>query len=227
MMYKIFKDLEQHVKAIYSGSNLITLNKLLHHSFKYTEMVELFSKYKGDSEKVVKLLNDHILTYETNDQVNKQVKRRKSIGLGNDFFEEIIENSFGHNLMNELNQNLVYTTSDVHQVFKLAEQFEIKKLQRQANETGQVAQPTDISISSFLRAVLHFVTNDSRFAHILTILKESKFDIDKFIKDDDSGKSSSKKIIKELCTNLNEKAMKNKLQEVIGRDVEIEQLVNI
>ena len=227
MMYKIFKDLEQHIKAIYSGSNVITLNKLLHHSFKYNEMVELFSKYKGDSEKVLKLLNDHIVTYETNEATSNPVKKRKTIGLGNDFFEEIIEQSFGHNLMNELNQNLVYTTTDVQQVFKLAEQFEIKKLQRQANETGQVAQPTDISLSSFLRAVIHLVKSNQKFAHILTIFKESKFDIEKFVKDDDTGKSATNKVIKELCTNLNEKALNNKLQEVIGREVEIEQLVNI
>jgi ATP-dependent Clp protease ATP-binding subunit ClpA len=58
-------------------------------------------------------------------------------------------------------------------------------------------------------------------------MKDTGFDIEKFVKDDDLGRSKNKKVISDYCTNLNKKAKLGKIQPVIGRDIEIEQLENI
>lgn len=228
MMLKIYRDLEANIKSIYNGLHIITINNLFHHSLNYTEMTELYEKYRGDVKKMKELLYTHINNYEMSKAKKANMQNRKIQGHPFDegLFQEIFETHFGK-VNEELNPDTVYQAQEISQLFALAQRFELKKIQRQANETGQVSQPDDISIGSFLRAVIEIAQGNQHYSYLLVMMKESGFDVGKFIKDDDLGKSKNKKLIDEHCTNLNKKAREGKLHEVIGREEEIEQLVNI
>jgi ATP-dependent Clp protease ATP-binding subunit ClpA len=214
MMNKIFSDLSHNIKKIYSESNVITINKYFHHSLKYEEMIALIKKYKGDVKKIEDSVYKQIGQYEMSDHPKKAER------VGN--FPFPIDN-----LYQVEDSRHVFKEVELDGLFELAGRLEIKKMQRIANETGQVAQPSDISTSSFLHALIILSSENQKYSHFNKILDDAGFQIKKFIKDDELGRSKNKKIIDEHCTNLNKKAEDGKLQAVIGRDLEIEQLVNI
>jgi ATP-dependent Clp protease ATP-binding subunit ClpA len=226
MMNKIFRDLKENIKKTYNGSNIITINKFFHHSFNYAEMIELYQKYKGNVKKAKNDLFDHINQYEAVKKQDSRKRKTENFGL-NPSISEMLEEQFNDIFNEGLDPNLIYQDQDLSSVYQLAQSYEVKKLQRTAQETGQVIQPDDISISSFLRAIINIASGHQKYSYLYKIIKDSGFDIDKFIKDDDLGKSRDKKLIDKHCTNLNKKAKEEKLQPVIGRELEIEQLVNI
>lgn len=219
MMKKIYQDLKTNIHALYNNNNIITVVKFLHHSFKYPEMQSLFSKYKGDYKKIEKELFDHINQYEM--QPNQD--------LGFTELIDQIDSQLKFQIQNRIRQNSkhVFEEEIVQYLMKLAMNFEANKLSRQMQETGSVAHPHDISIESFLHAVIDLSSRHQEYAAVYKMIKESGFNIEKFIKDDNLGKSNNKSLIKELCVNLNERARNGKIQTVIGRDREIDQLVNI
>lgn len=235
MMNKIYADLEQNVISIYKD-NIITINKYLHHSLNYEEVQILITKYKGDIKKLKVDLHEAIVQYEVDKKKKTEVKTQRHqnskdphFDILNDFFnvnhDDFFRNSFEDRLA--LDPKQVYVANDLKQIFKFAEQFEVNKLNRQAQETGQVPSPADISFGSFLRALIEVSKTNQPYSYLYKIIKDSKFDIEKFIKDENLGKAQNKPIIDELCTNLNNKAKEGKLQTVIGRESEIDQLINI
>lgn len=226
MMRRIYNDLKNNIKSIYQGYNVITINNYFHHSFKYPEMLDLFKKYGGNSDTAQKELQEHISLYEI--QPHKPEPRRinSRTGLMNDFFIDF-DSIINEEMKKMGNSDQIFQSEDMAELMGLAQNFEIKKIQRKAQESGQVMQPDDISIQSVLRAIVEISLRNPKYSHINKLLKLSKFDIEKFIKDDESGKSDKESIINKFCTNLNEKAQKGKIQPVIGREIEIEQLVNI
>lgn len=226
MMLKIYRDLQANVQKIYNGYNVISINNYFHHSFNYQEMIELFEKYKGKVSVAKDKLYAHINQYESKPHKPKTIKREFS-PFGHSLLDEFFPEEFQQELRNNLNPNAVFQDAELSQMMQLAQKYEIKKIQRQAQETGQVIQPDDISIQSVLRAIIEISKNNPKYAHILQILKDAEFDVEKFIKDDDSGKSNKGSLMDKYCTNLNKKAQEGKIQAVIGRDMEIEQLVNI
>lgn len=219
MMNKIFKDLQENIRNIYSGSNIITINKFFHHSLHFPEMAVIYTNYKGNIEKIKVALFDNIIQNEINKSGNTSKKRYESF----DFNDPLINEFFG----DAFNDEKIYQDKDVLTLFNVAQKFELKKFQKQVQETGQVLQPEDISMSSALRAIIDIATNSEKYAYLSTIMKDSGFQIDKFIKDYNQGKPKIKKIINEYCINLNNKAKEGKLLKVLCRDLEIEQLLNV
>lgn len=224
MMNRIYKDLQDNIQKIYSGYNVITINNYLHHSFNYQEAKDLYLKYKGDVKILTNRLYAHINQYENKPYEMKKKTRFQGIphSIIDNFFEDLQEE-----IRQELDPNSVFADKDVNTMMKLAQQFEIKKIQKKAQETGQILQPDDISIQSVLRSIIEIAKSNQKYAHIFNAIKESGFDIEKFIQDDEQGKSNQESFIKKYCTNLNEKAESGKLLKVIGREKEIEQIVNI
>ena len=225
MMNKIFSDLHDNIRNIYSGSNLITINKFFHHSLNYSDMTELYSKYKGDVAKIKTALFSYINQYES----VKSTSRKRG-QTQNAFFDPILDDFFQNSSpfsYESERSDRVYQDEDVQRLYGVAQDFEVKKIQRKAQETGNVSMPADISISSFLRAIVEFSKGNRKYAYLQKMIRESGFDVEKFVKDDDLGKSRNKKLIDEHCTNLNKKALDGKLLPVIGRELEIEQVVNI
>jgi ATP-dependent Clp protease ATP-binding subunit ClpA len=225
MMNRMFADLRGNVKKIYH-SNIITINKYLHHSLNYQEVMDILVKYNCD----IKVLKDslilHINQYESNSSQKKTVTK-KTIRDGfnpNIFFGEEIDSFFN---IQQGDPNLIYQEQELEDLFSLAKQFELIKLKKQSQEQGQIVSPDDISAASMIRGMIEIAQRVEKFSHILKLMKESGFNIDKFIKDDNLGKSKNKKVIDESCTNLNKKAKEGKILPVIGRDLEIEQVVNI
>ena len=230
MLNRIYRDLQQDIRKIYNDTQIITINNLLHHSLKYPEVKEVLEKYKCNVKQLDKDLYEHINQYENQKDKKKPVKNSRRTFSGRDFvfqefFGDDIEEIFNQSL--NLDPNMIYTTKDVQQLIQLATSFEAKRLSQKAQETGQISAPDDISVYSFIRAIIEICRSSQNFSYLLLMLKNSKFDYEKFIKDFDSNKTESRQLIKELCTNLNEKAKANKLYEVIGRSLEIEQLTNI
>lgn len=86
MINRIFNDLQNNIRKIYSGSNIITINKYFHHSLRYEEMITLLTKYKGNYQKLTAELFEHIEAYETGS--NKTRSHVHPFGL-NGFDEEI------------------------------------------------------------------------------------------------------------------------------------------
>lgn len=224
MMNKIYRDLAENIDKIYK-TKIVSVNNYFHHSLNYPEVVEIIKKYKGEPRKIQEKLFDYINQYE-----KRQPKQIKAAARPSPFGDELFDRLF-HQAFGEINENLdpnqVYRTQDFSVLQEQAQFFELRKIQRQAQETGQVVQPDDISIESFLRALIEIASKHAKYAHIFQALKDSGFDIEKFIKDEAEGKANKKKLIEKLCTNLNEKAKSGKITAVIGRENEIEQLVNI
>lgn len=225
MMNRIYHDLQENIKKIYNNYNVMTINNYFHHSFNYQEMIDLFTKYKGDVGVIKAKLFNHINQYENKPHQPRTKVRKSPFPQG--MIEEFFPEEFQEQVRQQLNPNAIYQDPDLLKMFQLAQKFEIQKIQKQAQETGQVNQPDDISIQSVMRAIIEISRNNQKYAHINQMLKDTGFDIEKFVKDDESGKASKGSFIEKYCTNLNEKAKKGKIQTVIGRDMEIEQLVNI
>ena len=229
MMNRIFRDLQDNIKKIYDGSNVITINKLLHHSFNYQEMKDLWKRYRGDEEKVKKELFDHINQYEVQAYKKARVQQPPRQRFDSDlrsFFpgmDHVFDNLEG--IAPDPNQ--IYQDEDLSRIYQLATQYELKKIQKKAQETGQIAHPDDVSLSSMIRAVLEMGRTSQRYAYLLKIIKDSGFNVDKFIDDERKGKNQNKSVIDEHCTNLNQRAESGKLLPVIGRDIEVDQLINI
>lgn len=224
MMNKIFQDLKDNIKKLYNNSNILTLNKYIHHSLNYNEVQELILKYKGNFKKIQTDLFEHINHYES--EIKKSsVRKRKA--EPNDIFQDFFGGGNFEEIFETLNPDQIYQDQDLIYLFKLAQRYELNRLKRQIQDTGEIAQPDDISVYSLLRAVIEIAKSQQKYAYLFKILKDSGLDIEKFIKDDNLGKSRNKKLIAELCTNLNLKAKEDKVQAVIGRDLEVEQLINI
>lgn len=227
MMYRILKDLEANVKKIYN-SNLITVNKYLHHSLNYPEMTDLLKKYKANVDRLKKDLWDHINNYEQSDAAAPQPRRVSNPFGHNPFIKDFLGDDFEMIFNPGMTaQSNVFRDPDMVSIFQLAQQIEIPKLQRQAQENGGMVNPDDISLGSLLRAIIEVSQRNQKYAYLLKILKDSGFDVDKFLKDDKLGKSKNKKLMDEHCVNLNQRAIDGKLQSVIGRDEEVAQLINI
>lgn len=236
MMFKIYRDLEQNIQAIYKH-NIITVNKYFHHALNYEEVRSLFEKYGANLEKFKEDLYKHISHTELDKPFTQKTRkrgRRANLAPGDDLFK-VMDEFFGDSLFPQqmeevpLDPKLIYKEEDLDRVFKIAQRLEVEKLARKAQETGQIPSmsPSDISFGSSLRALILLANDHKQFAHFITLLKESKFDIEKFLKDEELGKSNQKSTLDEFCTNLNKKAKEGKLQPVIGREEEIEQLVYI
>lgn len=223
-MNKIFQDLRDNIKKLYNNSNILTLNKYIHHSLNYTEVQDLIVKYKGNFKKIQTDLFEHINHYES-DIKKSSVRRRKA--EPNDIFQDFFGGGNFEEIFESLNPDQIYQDQDLIYLFKIAQKYELNRLKRQIQDTGEIAQPDDISVYSLLRAVIEIAKSQQKYAYLFKILKDSGLDIERFIKDDNLGKSRNKKLITELCTNLNLKAKEGKVQAVIGRDLEVEQLVNI
>jgi ATP-dependent Clp protease ATP-binding subunit ClpA len=223
MMNKILNDLKRNIGEMYHNANVITVNKYIHHSLKYAEVKKIFNAYKTDTTQLEIALHNFITAHESKQKVNKQTRPKISIGFGGEF-EDIFNrhfNSFGED------SSTIYWEEDLQAIFGSATQFELKKLQKKAQQDGGIVNPSDISYESFLRATFDLIETNPKYQYLMQIFKESKFDYEKFIKDEDSGKTKGKPIIDELCTNLNEEAKSGKLQKAIGRDNEISQVINI
>ena len=229
MMYKILKDLEANIKKIYN-SHIVTVNKYVHHSLNYPEVIDLLKKYKASPEKLKNYLVEHINNYEQ--QKNEEIQRTTATPFNN---HPLFKEFFGDNADLFLNPhgssgiaiNGLVREKDLLALFQMAQEIEIPKLQRQAQETGGMVTPDDISMASFLRALIEVSQRNQKYAYFLKIFKDSGLDIEKFLKDDKLGKAKNKKLMDEHCVNLNEKASQGKLQPVIGREQEVEQLINI
>ena len=226
MLYRVLEDLYQYVEQIYSGDNYISLAKVFHHSFKYPNMLTLFQKYRGNSKFVVK----ELYSYIDESEINKKKKipsGRVPFNMGYQNTEHIfqeIADDYGN-----IGVRHFFLDKTIEILISIAYSYEAKKLQRQTNNpAGGTIAPEDLSESSMLRAIIEIASKVKNYAFILKILKDSKFNIEKFIKDEESGKSvRQKSIIDELCTNYNKKAEKGELAPVIGRDQEIEQVITI
>lgn len=226
----MFRDLYQNIKTLYNGSNIITVNKFIHHSLRYPETQKILKKYKCN----VDLLNKGLFEYINQHESKKSAKTPKSKTTHHKtasgveiIFRELLSDETHEFFSENLNPEHVYQEEDLLELIKLAVNFEAKRLTRNAQETGQIPVPDDISIFSFIRAVIEFCKSSEKYAHLKKLLDDSGFDVEKFVKDFESNRNESKNLISELCTNLNEKAEAGKIQEVIGRQVEIEQLTNI
>lgn len=224
MMNRIYQDLQTNIRAVYSNSNVITINKFFHFSLSYLEMSELYSKYGGNVSKIRNELAEHINQYEKPKKTPTRRKRKNPV-FSDLFPEDMFDHYFEEN-ESDINPEMLYQANDIPVLFRLAQRFEVPKLQTQMRN-NEVANPDDISIGSFLRAVVEMGRAHQEYAYLLKLIKDSGFNIEKFIKDDGQNKSQNKKLISEHCTNLNARARDGKLLPVIGRDVEIEQLVNI
>lgn len=225
----MLQDLHHNIKALYK-TNIITVSKFIHHSFRYPETQEVLKKYKCDFKKIEKDLFHYINQYES-DSSKKNQKLKTSINKPRNDAENILQELFGENFKQvfneELNPNFVYTEDDLISLFQLAANYEAKRLARNAQENGHIPAPDDISIFAYIRALIDFYSRNQKYAYLFHMFKESGFETEKFIKDFEQNRNENKNLIKELCTNLNEKAKQGKVQEVIGRVVEIDQLTNI
>lgn len=229
MMNKIFRDLQENVKKIYNGSNIVTINKFFHHAFNYQETKDLWKKYRGKDEFVKNELFAHINQYENPNENQKVLQYQQHNIFSDPAFRQMFGNleHLFQGIEGLSNNHHAYQDKDLTHLFRLATNFEIQKIQRLAQETGQVAAPDDISLGSMIRAIIEISKVNPKYAHLLKIIKDSGFNIEKFISDDIKGKSKQKGVIEEHCVNLNQKAMDGKLLPVIGREKEIDDVVNI
>lgn len=223
MMNKILNDLKRNIGEMYHNANVITVNKYIHHSLKYGEVKKVFANYKADTAQLEIALHNFITAHENKQKVNRQARPKINIGFGGEL-DEIFSKHF--NSFDE-DKTTIYWEEDLQAIFGSATQFELKKLQKKAQQDGGIVNPSDISYESFLRATLDFIETNPKYQYLMQIFKDAKFDFEKFIKDEDSGKTKSKPILDELCTNLNAEAKAGKLQQAIGRDSEIDQVINI
>jgi len=192
-MNKIYRDLAENIDKIYK-TQIVSLNNYFHHSLNYPEVVEIIKKYKGDTRKIQEKLFDYINQYEKRQPQTIKTQARTS-PFGDDLFDRLVQQAFGE-MPDHLDPKKVYRTQDFSVLQEQAQYFELRKIQKQAQETGQVIQPDDISIESFLRALIEVSSKHAKYAHIFQALKDSGFDIEKFIKDEAEGKANKKKLIK-------------------------------
>jgi ATP-dependent Clp protease ATP-binding subunit ClpA len=223
MLNKIYRDLQDNIQKIYK-SRVISIAKLVHHSLNYPDMKDLLKKYGSDDRYISEEIFGYINQYESPEKDKSKVDKYSTSEI-NDVF-----NSFNHDLnafFKTANSSQIFQTEDLHILFELVKEFEIQRLTKLAQESGQVAQPSDLSLDAYLMALIKFSEEHKAYAFLLKIFKDSKLNIEKFKKDFNSGRSNKKSLINELCSNLNKKAIDGKVHEVIGRDLEIEQLTNI
>jgi ATP-dependent Clp protease ATP-binding subunit ClpA len=222
-MNKILTDLKRNLAALYHNANVITVNKYIHHSLKYSEVKAIFSAYKTDIAALELSLHNFITSHENKQKIQKNVRPKINIGFGGEI-DSIFERHF--NGFEQEQSDMIYWEDDLKAIFETATIFEARKLQRKAQE-GSIINPSDISYESFLRATIDFILTNPKYNYLIQLFKDANFDYEKFIKDEDSGRTKAKPVIEELCTNLNEEAKKGKIQAAIGRDSEIDQVINI
>lgn len=241
MINQILNDLEKNVRSIYQNSNLITLHKFMHHASSYDDVRKILDKYGMDIKKFREILYKHINEEELvnenkkNKNVPLSLKTKKNIKnqeidmeiILADFFNNFQDNDF--KTEQRLDPNYIYIEEDLRIIFDLASQMEMIKITKKAQQNGQgaVITPSDVSFGSFLKAVLYYIQKTRKKESILLALKESSFNIEKFTKDEEEGKENNKSALDELCTNLNKKASEGGIQNVIGRDDEIDQIIYI
>lgn len=225
MMYRILNDLKNNIRSLYPSSPYVSLNKFILHSLNYPEFKEVLKKYGADIAKIQKELSDYINQHELNKppklpSTSKiQFPNNNSINLDSEI-NSFIEDTF--------NKSNISQDNDLVYLFKKAENFEYQRLQKLMQENGgQLPSSTEIHVYTHLRSILDLAQNDSKFSYLHKILKDSKLNIDKFIKNYTAGKTKGSSVLDEICTNLNTQASEGKLLSVIGREAEIEQLTNI
>lgn len=230
-MIQIYNDLIKNIKVLYHDANIVTVTKYLHHSLKYGQVKDIFSRYKTDLSSLELSLHDYINAHENIKKETTKKQKLSPFGRHGSFLGDSLFNDSFFNEINDIynsvqDQNSIFIDQDLKNILNDAPQFELKKLQSKMQD-GQIAQPSDISYESFLRSLLSVITVNPKYSYVLKMFKDSKFDYEKFIKDEESGKKNGKSVIDELCTNLNEAAQNGKIQPVIGRESEIDQSINI
>lgn len=234
MLNKIIQDLKQNTIQIYN-SDFISVGKVLHHSFNYPKATKLFKKYKADTD----LLKSKLYDYLNHNEINQNTYFNENQNQVQRFFKEGIEVTFGKSprfSRQEQNSNPVAIKA-LHQfntVMSIANQIETQKALRKMQQLmGGMSGMHELSFSSFLRAVIesgkqsHMLTNTASCIEFLNMLQDVGFDIDRFIQDDDNDATNKPSLLEELCVDLNELATKGKISPVIGRDKEINTMINI
>lgn len=233
MMNTIFNDLKNNIVQIYD-SRLITVSKYLHHSLKYPEVVSFFEKHKTDVQKLGMSLQSHINVYEIPNEKNSKKNNEPEYDDFEDFAEFFgpFGATFSQKRMirtsKERFSNVIEMTKDLSTIIIQATKFEQKKLMNEMNENGgQIPTIDDVSFESFMFALSLFLEKNREYKYLSVFLEEANFNTKKFIETQKRIQKGEKNVLDELCTNLNEKVQAGKIQEVIGREDEIDQLINI
>ena len=222
-MRKIINELKTNSYNIY-GSEEISLAMLFHHAIKnHKEVYSLIEKYNGNKQQIIEQLYNKINYENKNTNSNNEgVYSRKIFGGG---IELVINNQ---TMFNNAKETLI------NQLYQLSMQFELQSMINEFNKNPapnkQPTQPTDSSFASFLMAFFHMteLNSDNSYLHeILNIFTKNGFKKEDFIEDYNNSEADKPSLLEELCENLNELALKNKIQPVIGRDDEIKQVINI
>lgn len=228
-MYEAFSGV---VEALY-GDAVPTTARFLHYVLKNeAEALALVEKYGGAGKDLESALAVHIKSKEVG-LVNKY---HTPNFVDQDDFDHFLEKTFGLR-----NKHALYSreslTPEAQAQVKLFQKIVNRSIQieqtkfmqqLQSNPTSQFAMnQLEISWASFLHAFLEVCSKDPAGAKIYKIFQEGGFKIKEFIQDDQKSKTERPGIIEELCENLNAKAKSGDLFPVIGRENEVDRVINI
>lgn len=202
-------ELNQFLK---SGKNYSIASLLV---FLFPNYKKVIEDYSGDYNKILNKLN--VLIVKEKDifknvihQYNQQIYR------GDASDEE-------YKVLNLINNAFNIVINETLPKLEFEKQL---KNQNPQMQMGFLSNNLEYTFPTLLRAI--YVSKDSNkyLGEIVAIFIKHGFDFDQLIKDDESG-NVGKNVIDELCENLNDKAKKGKIFPVIGRDNEIDRMINI
>jgi ATP-dependent Clp protease ATP-binding subunit ClpA len=226
-----YEEFSQELVSKY-GDSAPTIARFLDYTLPNPEIIQLFKKYNTDVKKLSLDLKDYLKNHE----YQLTIKTSSS-----GYFEDDMEDLFSI-MGGRLRNRPRYSTKEMptpqgqplillfQKIAKRSAQIEQEKFlkQLQENPGNQFAMnQVEISYSSLLRATLEVCSKDPGGMPLYKIIKDSGFQISNFISDDQKFKTDKPGIIEELCENLNEKALEGEIFPVIGREVEVDRVINI
>jgi ATP-dependent Clp protease ATP-binding subunit ClpA len=226
---QLYQEFNQNLSGLYQDNTPTTARFLLF-SLADEEVKKFFIKYGAKPEGLVKDLKK--LIKDTEQDLVGTFNHPHSL---DDDLGEVFESfGFRSRTFNMQRRGLTITgqaqISLLQRIAKRAVQIEQGKFMQslQENPGNQFAtNSVEISYASFLRSFLEVASKDATGVAVYNLVKTHGFKIDEFLKDDEKRKSDKPGIIEEMCENLNEKAQAGELFPVIGREVELDRVINI
>jgi len=239
---QIYKDLEGVGKDKYK-IEYITLATYMSHSTNYKDVVQVLKKYGCDVKKFNDLLWNEIPNeqadikrefdrWRSENRYRHQRSRYHQRGNGTtiaDFFSEIFPpEEYSEERMTPLEHKLLVdllNTAQRKEHLKQQEEMSRDPQSIMAAQNGISAR--NASFHTFLEIVLRGKSQDKSILWVVEALEKSGFDTARFLKALENNSFNNAEILSKMCVDLTAKAEEGKLKAVIGRDVEVEQVLTI
>ena len=224
---QVIKELTRDLNSIYNTHYYDNFT-IIHYSLKYPEFEKILKRYSMNLNKFHTLMME---TIKANIKVQEKLESQYSSVYSerHGYFDDdgfTMGEKPKKIKPDRVNLDKVFNSSIPLEIRNMsADPSSLQSLQVVPDRHGQNAFEMTPSLLTFFEAFIRLAQQDKELSDLITILDESEFRTNDFLRECDSGEVLREDPVESLCQNLNNLALENKISKVIGREKEIESVI--